>query len=198
MSDYRHTERLAREFGEYATKRRSMLTWPDITEQDQGGTAIVNAQGSDNNEPEEFDATVCYPVGYIARPDRDANVTGCMGLIGGSGDHPVILNTIDWLRRDAVGALGLELGERLLYSAKVAVKLCADALVEIRSWAGVAAALPTMGDFDRLNQRIDALESAYNAHVHLGVTPGTLTSGIPQAPSTTSASFVGTSVFRAE
>ena len=76
-------------------------------------------------------------------------------------------------------------------------RIIADA-IEARSSGGNAVELATKADIDSVNARIDALESAFNLHVHTGVTTGAGVSGPPSAPSNTSATINGTTVFKAE
>lgn len=198
MSDYRHNERLAKDFGTYARERRAMLSLPDIDSIDDDIVATVEAPSADPGENEVFQANVCTPIGLVGRPEQDDEVSAFLSRLGGSFDHPVVASVIEWLRVDAIRAFGLAAGERLLYSARAGVKLVSDGTVAIRSWAGTAEPLATRADVERVNARVDELENWANFHIHAGVTTGPGISGVPQSPSLTSATIEGTSVLKGE
>lgn len=76
-------------------------------------------------------------------------------------------------------------------------RIIADA-IEARSSGGTAAALATKADVDAVNARIDSLQSAFNSHLHSGVTTGAGISGPPTVPAATTATVNGTTVLKAQ
>lgn len=144
---------------------------------------------------ETDDVEVFQGVGHAARPaGADAEA---IAVAVNARDHHVIVATRDGdTLRAVIDAVGLEADETLVYTSRAVVKLLADGTVEIRSTGGTAKELAYKSDAEALNSRIDALESAFNAHTHPTAPTGPVST--PTPPADTAATVVGTSVVKGE
>lgn len=164
-------------------------------------------------DPEEIDdVEIFHNVGFHARPPAVGkwgpnvaihNVEAIVVNVN-SHDHPVIIATRDAdTMRVVVEKVGLNPDETFIYNSKSVVKIKADGTVEIRSLDGTAVPLATKADVDAVNERVAAVETAfntfiaaYNTHTHLNAGTGAPVN--QAAPSSSSATVHGTSVLKAQ
>lgn len=177
VGSYRGAAALKNEyFAPMVRRLRAMLSWRRIDTAESDGDAVTCLGREDETGTVETDKMdMLSPVGLIARPEDNATVQVLTAYIGGAGDHPVAVGTLDHTRRAVISTVGLKADETLIYTSALVIKLTADGTIELCSTGGTPVPLATKADVDAVNARVSSLQAAYNAHVHVAgalVAPG--------------------------
>lgn len=179
MSPRRARERA----GSAAVRIRSMVRRAFAAVASGGLWQVGGYDGESQNENVEV-----FPgVGYAARPSDASVAAGNPEVIvvnvGGSHAHPVIIAT-----RDESVRVALDEDETAVFNSQALVKIKNDGTIEATSIGGTAVELA-------LKSELDSLKTYLDAHVHINVTAGAVSSGIPLTASPTPA---GTTVLKGE
>lgn len=203
----RYADKLKQTYWAPAVRRvRAMLSWRRIDTAESDGDAVTCLGREDEAGAVEADKMdMLSPVGLIARPEDNATVQVLTAYIGGDGDHPVAVGTLDHTRRVIISTVGLDADETIIYTSALVIKLTKDGKIEQGTPGGTVEPPALKSDVDRLQARVDSLEQNFLFHGHATAATGPVSPPIkvpPSAPdpivATTPATITGAAVVRVE